>query len=49
MRKNEKDGKDSDVFKMMAMMSMFNQAKPIVKTDARHCECDCRDTERKSY
>lgn len=46
---NEKDGKDSDVFKMMAMMSMFNQAKPVVKTDARHCECDCCDTERKSY
>lgn len=49
MLMNEKDGKDSDVFKMMAMMSMFNQAKPVVKTDARHCECDCCDTERKSY
>ena len=49
MLMNEKDGKDSDVFKMMTMMSMFNQAKPVVKTDARHCECDCCDTERKSY
>lgn len=49
MLMNEKDNKDSDVFKMMAMMSMFNQAKPVVKTDARHCECDCCDTERKSY
>lgn len=26
-----------------------NTAKPVVKTDARHCECDCCDTERKSY
>lgn len=49
MLMNEKDGKDFDVFKMMAMMSMFNQVKPVVKTDARHCECDCCDTERKSY
>jgi hypothetical protein len=49
MLMNEKDGKDSDVFKMMAMMSMFNQAKPVVKTDVRYCECDCCDTERKSY
>lgn len=48
MLMNEKDNKDSDVFKMMAMMSMFNQAKPVVKTNARYCECDCCDTERKS-
>ena len=49
MLMNEKDGKDSDVFKMMAMMSMFNQVKPVVKTDARRRERDCCDTERKSY
>ena len=49
MLMNEKDGKDSDVFKMMAMMSMFNQVKPVVKTDARCRERDCCDTERKSY
>ena len=49
MLMNEKDGKASDVFKIMAMMSMFNQAKPVVKTDARRRERDCCDTERKSY
>ena len=49
MLMNDKDSKDSDMFKMMAMMSMFNQAKPAAKTDAHYCECDCCDTERKSY
>lgn len=47
--KDDKNGKDSDMFKMMAMMSMFNQAKPVAKTDVHYCECDCCDTERKSY
>ena len=47
--KDDKNGKDSDMFKMMAMMSMFSQAKPVAKTDTHYCECDCCDTERKSY
>lgn len=47
--KDDKNDKNSDMFKMMAMMSMFSQVKPVVKTDAHYCECDCCDTERKSY
>lgn len=47
--KDDKNSKDSDMFKMMAMMSMFNQTKPAAKTDAHYCECDCCNTERKSY
>lgn len=43
----DKTDKDSDMFKMMMMASLFNQAKP--KSDAHFCECDCCDTERKSY
>lgn len=43
----DKTDKDSDMFKMMMMASLFNQAKS--KSDAHFCECDCCDTERKSY
>lgn len=43
----DKTDKDSDIFKMMMMASLFNQAKS--KSDAHFCECDCCDTERKSY
>ena len=44
---DDKTDKDSDMFKMMMMASLFNQAKS--KSDAHFCECDCCDTERKSY
>lgn len=43
----DKADKDSDMFKMMMMASLFNQVKS--KSDAHFCECDCCDTERKSY
>lgn len=43
----DKTDKDSDMFKMMMMASLFNQVKS--KSDAHFCECDCCDTERKSY
>lgn len=43
----DKTDKDSDMFKMMMMASLFNQMKS--KSDAHFCECDCCDTERKSY
>lgn len=42
----DKTDKDSDMFKMMMMASLFNQVKP--KAEAHYCECDCCDTERKS-
>lgn len=43
----DKTDKDSDMFKMMMMASLFNQMKS--KSDAHFCECDCCDTKRKSY
>lgn len=43
----DKTDKDSDMFKMMMMASLFNQMKS--KSDAHFCKCDCCDTERKSY
>lgn len=43
----DKTDKDSDMFKMMMMASLFNQVKS--KSDAHFCKCDCCDTERKSY
>lgn len=43
----DKTDKDSDMFKMMMMASLFNQVKS--KSDAHFCECDCCDTERKSH
>lgn len=47
MLMGDKTDKDSDMFKMMMMASLFNQVKS--KSDAHFCECDCCDTERKSY
>lgn len=47
MLMSDKTDKDSDMFKMMMMASLFNQVKS--KSDAHFCECDCCDTERKSY
>lgn len=49
MLMGDKKGNDSDMFKMMAMMSMFNQIKPKARPDAHFCECDCCDTERKTF
>lgn len=49
MLMGDKADKGSDMFKMMMMASLFSQAKPKAKSDAHFCECDCCDTERKSY